>query len=414
MIQRQMERACLWLPMLLAFFLPLSTSAVSVIACLILLCWLLEGRYTEKLREIGSSPLSLAIFVYAMVLIVGLCWTESLQDGLTVIRKQWKVFVAPLLLTTIRWEWRQRYVAAFIAGVTVTMLVVSLDHFDLLQRGLSHEQLFFHTSTVQLQYTPMLAFAVYLLAHQILWGRINGRWWWGLLAFTSLLTVHLFTTMGRAGHCVFFALMTVLLFQYYRKTILKACLIAALLFPFVFLTAYHLSPVFQGRMDAVVENLRTYRDNPNTSVGLRLHFWTISWEIIKQSPWVGVGTGDFASTYREMNASMSPSVPPTDNPHNQYILLTTQLGVLGLLSLLGLFFIHFRQAFRVMDGWERIRIAFPVFFMVIMCFESYLNLVGTGFLFSLMSAILFKYPRPLRPAVAQEKNPASIPMPQEV
>ncbi|MCL2459317.1 MAG: O-antigen ligase family protein [Desulfobulbus sp.] len=405
MIQRQMERVCLWLNLLLAFSLPLSTSAVSVTACLILLCWMLEGRYAEKLREIGASPLGLAVLVYAVVLILGLCWTESLRDGLGVICKQWKVLVAPLLLTTIRWEWRQRYVTAFIAGVTATMFAVSLDHFGLLQRGLSHDQLFFHTATVQLQYTPMLALAVYLLAHQILWGRSNGWRWWNLLALTSLLTIHLFTTMGRAGYCAFFALMIVLLLQYYRENMLKACLIAAVLLPLVFMTAYRLSPVFQGRMDAVVENLRTFRDNPNTSVGLRLHYWTISWEIIKRSPWIGVGTGEFASTYSAMNASMSPNVPLTDNPHNQYIFLTAQLGVLGLLSLLGLFFIHFRQAVRVMDGWQRIRIAFPIFFMVIMCLESYLNLVGTGFLFSLMSAILFKEPRPLEPC-SQGKVPA--------
>ncbi|WP_028319156.1 O-antigen ligase family protein [Desulfobulbus elongatus] len=412
-MQRRMEQVCLWLHMALAFFLPLSTSAVSVAACLILLCGLLEGRYAEKLREMAASPLGRAVLVYAVVLLLGLCWTESLQDGLAVIRKQWKVMLAPFLLTTIRWEWRQRYVVAFIAGVTATMLAVSLDQFDLLQKGLSEDELFFHTLTIQLQYTPMLAFAIYLLAHQLLWGGKNGWQWWGLLAFAALLTVHLFTTMGRAGHCAFFVLMAVLLFQYYRKNVLRAGLIAAVLFPLVFTAAYRLSPVFQGRMDAIVENIRTFRDNPNTSVGLRLHYWTISWQIIRQSPWIGVGTGDFASAYSAMNESVSPGVPTTNNPHNQYVFLTVQLGVLGLLSLLGLLFVHFRRAGRIVDGWERIRLAFPVFFMVIMCFESYLNLVGTGFLFSLMSAILFKNPQPLRPAVTQGEVPATTPMVQE-
>ncbi|WP_310601074.1 O-antigen ligase family protein [Desulfobulbus sp.] len=409
-MQRRVEPVCLWLCMALAFFLPLSTSAASAAACLLVLCGLAEGRYGEKLREIRTSPLVIAIIVYACVLLIGLCWTESLPDGLAVIRKQWKVLVAPLFLATIRWEWRWRCVGAFIAGVAATMLVITLDQFGLLQRGLSDAQLFFHTQTVQLQYTPMLAFAIYLLVHQLLWKWKGGWQWWSMLAFTGLLVVHLFTTMGRAGHCAFFALMFVLLFQYYRKNLLKAFLLAAVIFPLVFVAAYRLSPVFQARMDAIVDNVRTFHENSNTSVGLRLHYWTISWQLIKQSPWLGVGTGDFEREYHKMNERLSPDMPPTNNPHNQYVFLATQLGILGLLSLLGLVFAHLYQAVRVTDGWERIRIAFPVFFMVIMCFESYLNLVGTGFLFSLMSAILFKKPQPAAIPFTREEIAPSIPM----
>lgn len=205
-MQRRMEQVCLGLHMALAFFLPFSTSAVSVTACLILLCWLLEGRYAKKLREMAASPLGPRLCRGAAPRFV----LDRIPSGWPGrLRKQWKLLVAPFLLTTIRWEWRQRYVVAFIAGVTATMLAVPLDQFDLLQRGLSEDELFFHTLTVQLQYTPMLA-------------------------FTALLTVHLFTTMGRTGHFAFFVLMIVLLFQHYRKNLLRAGLIAAVLFPLVF------------------------------------------------------------------------------------------------------------------------------------------------------------------------------------
>jgi len=398
-MRQRMEPVHFGLLMLLAFCLPLSTSAISVTALLILLCWLIEGNFREKLREIGSNPLGLAILVYAGVLLIGLCWTDSFADGVAVVRKQWKIFLAPVLLTTVRWDRRWWYVAAFIAGVTATMLVVAADYFDLLQVvGLSAEQLSFHTETVQLQYVPMLALAIYVLLHQVLWGRKNGWQWWGLLLFPALLMMHLFYTRGRAGQVVFFALMALLLFQYYRRNILKAYLVIALVFPMVFIAAYRFSPVFQSRIEAALQDIQTIDDNPDTSVGVRLHYWKISWRMIKDSPWIGVGTGDFSRTYLAINNALSPNIAPTNNPHNQYVFATAQLGVLGLLSMLGLFFAHFYQAGRITDGWERIRFAFPVFFMVIMCFESYLNLVGSGFLFSLMSALLFKRP-PLRQSV---------------
>ncbi|WP_319587988.1 O-antigen ligase family protein [uncultured Desulfobulbus sp.] len=377
--------------LLLAFCLPLSTSAVSVTALLIMVCWLIEGGFREKFQEIVASPICIAVLVYVGVLIVGLCWSDSLPDGLGAIKKQWKVLLVPIFLTTIRWERRWWYVTAFVAGVTVTMLLIFLDYFQLLQViDLSSPDLHFRTETVQLSYAPMLAFTIYLLLHQLLWSEVKGLQWWSLSIFTVLLVVNMFITRGRAGYAAFFALLTLLLFQYFRRNVLKAFLLVVVMLPLLFFTAYHFSPVFQGRMDAIRQDLETLNENTETPVGQRLHYWQVSWAIIKESPWGGVGTGDFSRAYIEMNNRLSPTILPTNNPHNQYIFATAQLGVLGLLSLLGLLVAHFYQAARMTDGLERIRIAFPLFFMVIMCFESYLNLSGTGFLFSLLSAILFK------------------------
>ena len=404
-MQQKMEQVHFWLLMLLAFSLPLSTSAVSVTAVLIIVCWVVEGRFRAKIQEIVTNPLCLAVLVYAVALLVGLCWTDSLADGLEAIRKRWKIFLVPIFLTSIRWDRRWWYIAAFIAGVTATMAVVSLDSFALLPTItlLSHP-IQFDTATVQLQYTPMLALAIYLLLHQFLWGGAKGarRWW--VLVLAIVLIIHLFATRGRAGHVAFFVLMAVLLIQYYHRNVTKAVILATVLFPLIFFAAYRISPIFQDRMTAIQHDLKTIDNNPDTSIGERLHYWKISWRLIKESPWIGVGTGDFARAYAEMNTRVSPAVPPTNNPHNQYVFAAAQLGVLGLLSVLGLFFVHFHRATRVADGWERIRIAFPVFFLVIMCFESYLNLVGTGFVFSLVSAILFK-----QAPAEQRQIPGSLP-----
>jgi len=320
-----------WLLLLLAFSLPLSTSAVSVTALLIMVCWLIEGGFREKFQEIVASPICIAVLVYVAVLLVGLCWSDSLQEGLGAIKKQWKVFLVPIFLTTILWERRWWYVTAFVAGVTVTMLLIFLDYFILLQViGFSILDLNFRTETVQLSYAPMLAFTIYLLLHQLLWSEVKGLQWWSLSIFTVLLVVNMFITRGRAGYAAFFVLMALLLFQYYRRNVLKALLLVMVMFPLLFFTAYHFSPVFQGRMEAIQQDLQTFNENQDTSVGLRLHYWIVSLEIIKKSPWIGVGTGDFPLAYIEMNNTLSPGVAPTNNPHNQYVFATAPLAVLGL------------------------------------------------------------------------------------
>lgn len=80
----------------------------------------------------------------------------------------------------------------------------------------------------------------------------------------------------------------------------------------------------------------------------------------------------------------------TDNPHNQYVLVLSHLGLVGLVSLLAVFAVQVRQAFVTRDGLQRMRLALPVLFLLIMMSESYLLVFETGFLFSLFSGVLYK------------------------
>lgn len=407
-IRQNLEQINLWLMLLLAFCLPLSTSAVTVAVLLVLACWLYEGQFPAKMREIVASPICIAVLLYFGALVLGLLWTDSLADGLEVIRKRWKILLLPVFLTTVRWDRRWWYVAAFLAGVIAAMLVIDLAYLDLFRHlGITSARFRFHTIVNHLAFTPMLALAVYLVLHQVLWGGMRGGQRWLLAALSAVMIVNVFLTRGRAGQLAFFVLMAVLCVQHFRKNLLRAILIPLVALPLVFVVAYQVSPVFQQRMDQIQQDIETFDQRPDvSSVGLRLHYWKIAWQIIKEEPWLGAGTGDFASRYAQINQQLSPRVPLTDNPHNQYIFVTAQLGILGLLTLLGLFFVHFHKTWQRQDEWKRIHCAFLVFFLTIMTTESYLNIYGTGFLFSLFSGVLFKRQDDWRCAVEGSCPPA--------
>jgi O-antigen ligase len=271
------------------------------------------------------------------------------------------------------------------------MVLVDLSYFGVLQQiGLTAHGDRYHKIINHMVVTPMMALAIYLLFHQFLWGMHEGWRKWGILVLGILMVANIFLMRGRSGQIAFILLMATLVIQYYQKNIIRALLIICTVLPLLFMAAYQFSPVFQQRLLQVQQNITTLESGRETSVGLRLHYWLTSWRMIRQSPWLGVGTGDFAEEYEKINQQYSPALSTTDNPHNQYIFVTAQLGVVGLLALLGLFGVYFREAFRINDGWQRIRFAVPLFFMTIMLSESYLDISGTGFLFSLLSAILFK------------------------
>jgi len=390
--QQQAGRINFWLLLLLAFSLPLSTTAVTLLALASLACWCYEGRFAQKWEEIRANPICVAVFCSLAVFLLGLCWSDDLAGGVATVKKQWKIWLLPVLLTAVRWDRRWWYVAAYVAGVSSLLLLFALVTTGVVvypeMDGRGHLSLIGN----QIVFTPMLAWAVYLLLHQLLWAGL-ARWQQGaMLLLAGALTWGVFMTKGRAGQLVFFVLMLLLIVQYFRRNLRRAALVAMVLLPLLFTFAYQLSPVFQARIALIRQNIVTFDQDANTPVGLRLLFWQNSWEIIRQTPWFGVGTGGFAAAYAQVNQQRSPAMPATVNPHNQYIFAATEQGVLGILALLGLFGVHLRQARRLADGWQRIRWAFPLFFLVIMTTDSYLNSFGSGFLFSLFSAILFKSP----------------------
>ncbi len=377
-----------WLTVLLAFSIPLSTSAVSVLAVLILTAWVIGGDYSRKWAVITGNSVSLALLFYLGLFFLGLLWTQNIGTGLEIIEKQWKLLLFPVLLSSLVYSHRRRYVVSFLAGLTVAMLMTYLAWFDILHYGgVTPEHLtkrLFHVV-----YNPLLAFGFYLVCHEVLWGKWVGIRRLGLILLAACMAVDMFITEGRTGQVVFFVLLGLLFVQFFSRNRLKAVLFVLLILPLTFAAGYQLSPTFQNRVDAVGQEIREFNENPNTSVGLRLLFWKNSWRIITAHPFFGVGTGDFQSSYAEVNAELSSNMVATDNPHNQYIFILCQFGIFGLISLLSIFFAQIHQALTCKDSWRRIRFAFPVFFLTIMLAESYLVIYETGFFFALFSAVLY-------------------------
>jgi O-antigen ligase len=379
----------IWLPGLLAFALPLSTSAISILAILVLLFWLIEGDFADKAAEIFSNPVVISVFCFLALLTLGLLWSPDRAAGLDVLQDRWKIALLPVLLTSISYRRRSVYVYFFLAGLSVAMLFTFLAWFDLFQYA-DTSPAHLTRKTFHVVYNPLLAFGIYLVLHEAIWGRRKTVCRSALFGLAGVMIFNMFITEGRTGQLVFFVLMALLLFQLFRTNRGRAFIAVCLLLPMLFAAGYLFSPVFKQRLDTACQEVSRFHDNPDTSVGLRLLFWQNSWEIIRHHPWLGVGTGGFKSVYARVNQEKSPHSVATDNPHNQYILVATMLGIPGVLALLAIFAVMFRQAMIMDDHWHRVRVAFPLFFLTIMATESYLKVYETGFFFALFAAVLFK------------------------
>ena len=125
-------------------------------------------------------------------------------------------------------------------------------------------------------------------------------------------------------------------------------------------------------------------------MGLRFTFFKNTSELIKKSPILGVGTGDFPAEYKKINDIRSRLVRTTVQPHNMYLLVLAQLGILGLASLAWIFYLQFRIALSSSNQFvHHVGVAMPIFFIVIMWSDSYLLGHFTGNLFILFSSFIY-------------------------
>jgi O-antigen ligase len=90
------------------------------------------------------------------------------------------------------------------------------------------------------------------------------------------------------------------------------------------------------------------------SIRARLHYWECSWELIKEKPWIGWGWGSFSAVYPDAQIKIrtNPEYRGYEgdeivtHPHNEFLLVLTEGGILLLMPVLVLTISVFSQGFQ--------------------------------------------------------------------
>ena len=388
-----LDKTYQYLLIFLGFILPLTVFGANFVIVFICCIWLLSGNFKTKLNLIFSSKLMLASLLFFGLHVVGMLWTEDLQWGLHIIHKLWYFFLLwPILFTLVKKDYIKYYVGAFLLAITFTEILSYLVWFEIIPE-FKNAKIWNPTPFMShISYNPILAFAIYLISHQVLFqdklSKLK-RYIYFSLAIT--MSINMFITGGRAGHVMYFVMLSILIFQYFNYKKIKSLILIMIVIPSVFYTAYQSSEIFNERVDMAVENTLNYSENKGSSVGRRITFAINSWDIIKKNIIIGVGTGDLPSEYKKVNQINSPELPNINNPHNMYTLVLIQLGLLGFFSFASIFYYQIKLSFRSSDKYIRdIGITLPLLFLVIMFSDSYLLGHYTSLMFIFFSSFLYK------------------------
>jgi O-antigen ligase len=108
--------------------------------------------------------------------------------------------------------------------------------------------------------------------------------------------------------------------------------------------AWQASPALRQRITVVLQEARDYQPSgPRTSTGERLEFWRRSVLFIADAPLLGHGTGSIPEQFRRSavgQAGMAGQAP--QNPHNQLFAVAIEIGLIGAVLLVAMWFAHLR------------------------------------------------------------------------
>ena len=289
---------------------------------------------------------ALALGAYLGWQAVGLAYTDApMAYALTTLYSERKIaFILPLVLIFSDAGPKRRFLAAFLA-VAALGLAIS---FALTLPAVQEWSKILPVRKVR-AVTPLIAENVFrsnvtqgmvfaLCAFLALWfsfqQHTSGRRWTLralALAFAANIAV---VTHGRSGYVVFLVLVV---WAFTLRRGWRGAVVGLLAALFVAVFAFYGSPSVQQRIMQGVNEARAFATVPlETSLGKRMVLYQTTLELIKENPVFGLGTGAFKQHYSALAKERYQGwqSDPADDPHNQYLFILAENGLIGLATFL--------------------------------------------------------------------------------
>lgn len=195
----------------------------------------------------------------------------------------------------------------------------------------------------------------------------------GFVFFFMSITLLIYT-YSRGAWLGYLSAITIFLFLFFKKWDILSRKGIAILFLLLLLLIFIMPGDF-------VERFRSIDDFQSGSIQQRLMQYRSSWEIIKDHPLVGIGWGQFPLRFQEYKSDKAKIF---DHVHNLYIHFVAETGIIGLLSVLYIFYRVLVKKFLATARKSRLIYVFAGVFIA----SAVHNIFDVTFLYSQIGLIL--------------------------
>lgn len=313
---------------LFIFAIYFSTSLAVIMSGVLGALWLLTGQFKhlpDILKRCPVAAWALALFV---CFIVGLSYgSATTGEAVSMVMKYRELFFIAVLFSfltnerDVNWAWK-----AFVIASVITLLASYLMDIDIISTNKQGDP----SIKSRITHGIFIAFFVFYCLHKVSDGGPYSRFY--LIGVIMSLYNIFFIVEGRTGQLIALALILLFAIQRFGNKGRILTLFAVTAFLVLFLS-------FSDKANRINEGfantqafLQPKPEQTESSMGQRYTFWKYSLKLIAEKPLLGHGTGSFAKEYQRI--AMGEQFI-TVNPHNEFVMVGVQLGLLGVLVYLG-------------------------------------------------------------------------------
>ena len=370
---------------LLGVSIPISVALTNILIVLFVFLWLIEGGWSRKLSKIKSIKWVWSLISLAILYMLGLIYGDNHNDSIYVLQRVLLLFFFIPLITTDFKQSTYRYaIITFLITNMISALIAIGINYEIIQPIHQHLKI---SAFLQYNYHNILLSFSSLLSF-FLFTKSKSRYSYLYLIFIVIYSISIFSEAGRAGQLTFNVFFVSYALYFLNKRIKYSLSIIGCLV-FVNFYSYNNSGIYKYRLDRLTHTVQHDGIDKNTNQvkakNIRYVFHEESYGLIKKKLFFGYGTGSFASVFRNTTKS-SYMYYDHKTPHNNFLYILFELGVIGLLTFLSFFYFQIKDLFSVrIFRYERLIL--PLFLIFLMLFDSYLFIFTITLFYQFMFTI---------------------------
>ena len=337
--------ACAW-----ATFLPIGGKYLGYVGCG--LAALVALQRAGALKQLGREPGFQAAAAFFSFTMLSALWSAgSLRDIAGQLGLYSLLLLVPVIAAGCPPAFARRALRYFALTSAVVGTAIALDRHGLLPGGLVWHSTVEAEGNQRIVTSLVLALGAAIALVEALRSTedVRQRWTWVTVAMLAVLGLAL--QDRRTGMVALPVLLAVLGLAHQRRRHLGRAVALLALVAGLSIAAWQWAPGVRGRINEGVQEMLVYRstDTAATSWGMRLRLAEHTLDMARAAPIAGNGVGSWLVEWRRrVQPGLLISIHTT--PHNEYLLVLSQLGAVGIVLLGWLLLGHLRRAWRAGDA----------------------------------------------------------------
>lgn len=367
---------------LLGISLPFSVATSNILVVSLFLSVLLEGGFLKKIKRIKSSKWMVSLFLLLILYYFSFFIYGQFSDTIWLLKRVSILWTLPILYSVFfSTKTIYKSLFAFLFSMFISSVIAIFENYEVININGSN-----WTWAAFLQYTDhnvFLASSIVISIYLVYKVEFHKKYKNIILFFLPFYLFSIFTEAGKSGQIVLILLLVLFFMFFFKNNIKKLTIYVITLIIGVFVI-YNTSEIVEKRF---TYELKRFMENKTSSRSL---LFTHSIDLIKEKPVLGYGAGSFTDKFRDINEETKKVIRyQHKTPHNNYLYVWIELGLLGLLMFLLIFYFQIKELYRQNDG--DFMILLPILYLCVMMTDTYLFNQNTLILYVFLSIIVVNY-----------------------